>query len=309
MNNPFNTLITKTEIEDILNMYKNIGDDNTRLEINSELFYRKAFTHESYYQSIKNISENDTLYIDFLPDESNERLESLGDRILKGPISYYLYLRYHDREKFYSDLNIKLEKSDTLYRFGIALGFKKFLLLSKFIEDQTVLNYDRGRNTVSYYEDAFEAFIGAIMEDFGEKGYIYAHRFVVSVLENNMDFAEFINNNDNYKYTLSSLIRNFKIPCKVSYITFDESINMCQKVYPTVAILPKDKLDKVIDSSLLKVFTDYTEKTIKLLNDSSCEISTKVDLLNDCIIIGYGTGRKIKQSEQSASRIACKFLT
>ena len=69
MDNPINKLISKEEIEDILNMFGNIGKNNSRLQINNIELYRIAFTNESYYQSIKKSITDipDKIYLDYQP--------------------------------------------------------------------------------------------------------------------------------------------------------------------------------------------------------------------------------------------------
>ena len=77
MDNPINMLITKDDVENILNYFGNIGLDGSKLTINNLEPYRIAFTHESYYQSIqKNLSTSEnvsnSIYLDYIPEESNE---------------------------------------------------------------------------------------------------------------------------------------------------------------------------------------------------------------------------------------------
>ena len=188
MDNQNNQLANREKIENILNYFENIGDNNKKLKINNLEYYQRAFVHESYYQSVQNTVINKFLdvektYLHYIPCESNERLEYLGDHILKAIMGKYLFTRFdQEREGFLTKLKIKIEKCSMLHQFGLTLGFKNLLLLSLQVENQTILDLDRGRNTPSYYEDAFEAFIGAIMLDFNERGYIYAERFVISVI-------------------------------------------------------------------------------------------------------------------------------
>ena len=56
MDNPFNRLVTKDNIEDILNRFGNLGQNGERLQINNLEPYQMAFVHESYYMSVvKNV--------------------------------------------------------------------------------------------------------------------------------------------------------------------------------------------------------------------------------------------------------------
>jgi ribonuclease-3 len=222
MNNPFNKLITKNDVEKILNYYINIGNERngTRefLNVNDIEKYQLAFVHESYYMScVKNVlhksdTQLDKIYINWVPNSSNERLEFLGDSILKSVLGKYIYFRFkEEREGYLTKIKTKLEKSSSLYIFAKNLNFKKWLLLSTQVENETLLDFSRGRNTPKFYEDAFEAFIGAIIEDFpDEKGYIYAERFIISVIENNIDFTELLLIDDNYKDTLQKFFHSQK---------------------------------------------------------------------------------------------------
>lgn len=217
MDNLNNRLITRQEVENILNYFENIGDNGVRLTINNLEHYQQAFVHESYYQSVQyhftkgeTVREDNTLF-SYVPKESSERLEYLGDHILKAVMGRYLFERFgNEREGFLTKLKIKIEKCSMLHKIGVSLGFKKFLLLSLQVENQTILDLDRGRNTPSYFEDAYEAFIGSILLDFGEKGYLYADRFVRSVIENIIDFAELISKNDNFKDSVQRYFQSLK---------------------------------------------------------------------------------------------------
>lgn len=309
MNNPFNVLITRENVEDILNKYGNIGNNGERLFIKDLTHYQKAFTHESYYQSVRttvNFTKNDpeinsnTLkcYINYVPEESSERLEYLGDHILKAVMGRYLYERYpNEREGFLTDTKIKIEKCSMLHKISSTLGFKKYILLSLSIENQGLLAVDKGRNTPNYYEDSFEAFIGAISEDFGEMGYIYADRFTRNVIEEIVDFAELNSVNDNYKDTLVKTFVALKWP-KPRFISINDSDVIHLKMFPKFITVDKGLLD---DKQLLQV-KDYNDKTFKKYKGREKLLLTCMDP-ND-LIAGIGYGRKNIQSEQECSRQA-----
>ena len=137
MDNPNNCLITTKDVENILNYFENIGDNGQRLVINNLEHYQQAFIHESYYQAVQyfftkneNIDDKSGLFY-YVPKESSERLEYLGDHILKAVMGRYLFERFgNEREGFLTRLKIKIEKCSMLHKIGVTLGFKKFLLLS-----------------------------------------------------------------------------------------------------------------------------------------------------------------------------------
>ena len=101
MENPNNILISKNDVENILNYFGNIGDNDTFLTINNLEHYQNAFVHESYYQAVQfyfSKAENtgkmdkDELKNYYLPKSSSERLEYLGDHILKSILGGFLIL-------------------------------------------------------------------------------------------------------------------------------------------------------------------------------------------------------------------------
>lgn len=309
MDNPINNLIQKSDIENILNYFGNIGNNGDRLLINNINSYRVAFTHESYYQSIQNFlntkNENieKTLYMDYIPKESSERLEYLGDHILKAIIGRYLYERFpNEREGFLTKLKIKIEKCSMLHKIGIVLGFKKFILLSLQVENQTILDSQRGRNTPSYYEDSFEAFIGAILEDFGEFGYIYAERFVRNVIENIIDFSELIITNDNFKDSLQRYFQSLKWKTP-TYIELVKEGPLYRIMFTRALTITHDQF-KTFDKLVQNNIEIYNKEVLSMYKKSNEEVYKKIlEIVNSKqYIIGVGIGRKVIQAEQDCAK-------
>jgi dsRNA-specific ribonuclease len=333
MNNPSNQLITKDEVERILNYFENIGDNGDKLTITNLEYFQRAFVHESYYQSVQNYMLNissvsndpnasntnnvynvfntNTVesgggsghYLHYIPIESNERLEYLGDHILKAVMGRYLYERFSDeREGFLTKLKIKIEKCSMLHKFGLTLGFKKFLLLSLQIENQTILDIERGRNTPSYYEDVFEAFIGSIILDFGDKGYIYAEKFVRSVIENVIDFAELISKNDNFKDSLQRYFQSIKWKTP-QYTTLYEQNPLYRKVFVRMLTLSKEQYSS-LPESLQKKVAYYNQRVLREYKHISKEVFTQLlQIQNDHkVVLGLGSGRKVVDAEQDCAR-------
>ncbi len=297
MNNTKNILISKSDAECILN---NLS--KSKLQISNLEYYQLAFIHESYYQSIQNdiinnnlgnIQNYDNLYI---PKESNERLEFLGDSVLKSIMGKYLYMRFpNEREGFLTRMKIKIEKTSTLHMFAKRLNFKKFLMLSPQIESSTVINYNRGRNTPSFYEDSFEAFIGAIILDFGDDGFKIAENFITHVIEEFVDFSDLIYTNDNFKDSLQRLFQNKKIPLPI-YKTLTTSDKNFTKIL-------------VIDSSYCGEFKLDLEKikklSIDILNSYKTyneEYDDLFKLLETHLIIGVGKDKKVVNAEQKCAK-------
>lgn len=314
MNNPHNRLISKKEVEDILNYFGGVGDNDSRLEINNLEFYQRAFVHESYHQyqiqsQMQGSLDEQPIYINYLSKESNERLEYLGDHILKAVLGRYLYQRFgSEREGFLTRLKIKIEKCSMLHKFAVTLGFKKFLLLSLQIENQTLLDLDRGRNTHSYYEDAFESFLGAIMEDFEEKGYIYAERFLRNIIENVIDFSELISKNDNFKDSLQRFFQSLKWKTPV-YSSLNEEGPLYRKVFTRFLTISQEQFN-VLDSLQQKNIIQYTEESLEYYKTQSQAIySNLFNIVSQGnYILCIGSGRKVVNAEQEAAKKGLEIL-
>ena len=304
MNNPNNRLITKSEVEDILNYFGSIGNDQKRLEINNLDFYQRAFVHESYHQSqLQESLDNQPIYINYLSKESNERLEYLGDHVLKTVLGRYLYQRFDtEREGFLTRLKIKIEKCSMLHKFAVTLGFKKYLLLSLQIENQTLLDVDRGRATPSYYEDAFESFLGAILEDHNEYGYIYADRFVRNIIENVIDFSELISKNDNFKDSLQRFFQSLKWKTPV-YQSINEEGPLYRKVFTRLLTITNEQY-AMLDSIRQNNIAQYTEECLEYYKKTFPNVYTQLFniISNQNYIMCIGDGRKVVMAEQMAAK-------
>jgi ribonuclease-3 len=193
--NPKNILVDEDALQYLLSKY-NVPEKFNDIDI-----YRKAFVHKSYCTRKNDnfINGNTDCPKDCLPlqEESSERLEYLGDSILSKVVASYLFERYPDEnEGFLTRMRTKLVNGKMLAHLSELVGLKKYILLSKQIEDSD------GRSSVNILEDAFEAFIGAIYIDFKKDGDYIVTKWILGVIESNIDFAELIRNNTNHKDTL-----------------------------------------------------------------------------------------------------------
>lgn len=204
--NDKNILLMDSDVHAILSKYginQNIRDVN---------IYRKAFIHRSYCTR-KNenfLNGNALCPAGCLPlqEESNERLEFLGDSVIGTIIARYVYERYDDEnEGFLTKLRTKLVNGNSLAQFASILNIGQFLIISKQIED------NEGRTSKKLLEDAFEAFIGAMLLDFEDNGFRVCTDWLVNFLESTTDFAELIASNSSYKDSLIKYYQyNFKTP-------------------------------------------------------------------------------------------------
>ncbi|NQG20160.1 ribonuclease III [Streptococcus suis] len=146
-----------------------------------------AFTHTSY------ANEHRLLKI-----SHNERLEFLGDAVLQLMISKYLYKKYPDRpEGEMSKLRSTFVREESLAGFSRACGFDSFLRLGRGEEKSG------GRNRDTILGDAFEAFLGALLLDKGEKT---VEEFLHKVMIPRLEVGNFERVTD-YKTTLQELLQ------------------------------------------------------------------------------------------------------
>lgn len=203
--NENNFYITKEIIQSILQR------GNVHNKINNLEIWQKAFTHKSYctnndfkknekfYGSIDSINIEENKHILPLQNDSNEVLEWLGDGIIQSSVAIYLYKRFNtQREGFLTKIRSKLVKTESLAKLALYLNFDKYLIISKHIEIMC-----NGRKNLRILEDSFEAFIGAMMNDFGSKneaeGFSICNTFIISVIEQKIDITDLIINDDNFK--------------------------------------------------------------------------------------------------------------
>jgi dsRNA-specific ribonuclease len=315
MNNPCNKLITAENVSHILNYYGNIGDNNTPLVPKDLHIYQKSFIHESYHQWVNNYlstnsSEiNDTIYLNYISEESNERLEYLGDHVLKFAMGRYLYNRFAEREGFMTKLKIKLEKSSMLHKFASTLGFKEFLLLSLQVENQTILSQDRGRCNPKYFEDSFEAFIGAIVEDQGEYGCIYAERFITNIIENTIDFSELILVNENFKDSIQRYYQFLRWNTP-TYSTLCENGPIYRKIFTRITIIKQEQFNE-LDFNIQRNIDEFNQKLInyyKTYDQASFEKIYNIYTKEKKYILAIGYGKKVVNAEQECAKNALIML-
>ena len=194
--NENNILATENDIITIL------SNNTVKLDkiYNIELFH-EAFTHKSYIK--KDIFEDDKINkqamniignppnVMPLRNKSYERLEYLGDRIIKLTISHYLFIRYpYEDEGFMTRLQTKIENKKSLSALAKEIGLEKFFIISRQIEAIG------GRTSDKILEDCFEAFLGALYLD---NGYEVCFRLIVNILETLIDYSNKLYQDTNYK--------------------------------------------------------------------------------------------------------------
>lgn len=109
-----------------------------------------AFVHKSY------LNESNKF------NQSNERLEYLGDAVIELSTSQFLYSKFPNyQEGMLTNLRASLVRTTTLARLALDLKLNNLLLMSKGEEETG------GRDNQSILANVTEAFIGAIYLDQG----------------------------------------------------------------------------------------------------------------------------------------------
>ena len=192
---PYNTYNILLKSEDVTLMFKKFKINIVPVDIK---LFQEAFTHISYtkneYINIPSILINNVPNSLNLFDKSNERLEFLGDTVIKCIFSGYLFQRFDtEDEGFLTKLKTKIEDKDSLARYAKRLGIEQYLIISKHIEE------NNGRNSNKLLEDAFEAFLGALYLDLG---FETCKQFLTIILETEIDYAGILYQDTNYKNQL-----------------------------------------------------------------------------------------------------------
>tara|TARA_B110001469_G_C9591859_1_gene293690 strand:+ start:252 stop:1142 length:891 start_codon:yes stop_codon:yes gene_type:complete len=219
--NPYNMnnkLITKKEVITLLKLF------GVEQEINNLKIYQQSFIHKSYVKKENNINnQGDEVELAEKPngclelqEASNERLEYLGDSILGATIASYLYERFpQEDEGFMTRIRTKIVNGEMLGSLALKMGMAPHMVISRHVEDRC-----NGRTNHRILEDVFESFIGALYLDFNENeldhpkmefysglGFQVCQVFIISIIEELIDFSDLILNDYNFK---DQLLRYFQ---------------------------------------------------------------------------------------------------
>lgn len=274
---PFNLTNSLLEKETISELLRSHGIIQTPFDIS---IYRKAFLHRSYCTR-KNenvISGNTSCPENCIPlqEESNERLEFLGDAILNLVVAEYLFERYPDvNEGFLTVMRTKLVNGKMLAFISKKLNLGQLVVISKQIE------MNNGRDNSNILEDAFEALLGAIYIDYNQYkidtggkmpmldstgvGFQTVSSFIVNVFERYVDFSDLVKQKGN----------------------------------------PKDKLTKQCQHNFQWLPKFYEVDIIEKRNKKEHTVCVKNNYKE---IISTGTGTSRKHAELDAAKNALKYF-
>ena len=123
-------------------------------------------------------------------NESNERLEYLGDAVLNLIVAEYLFKKYpYKDEGFLTKIRSKIVSRESLNDLGRKVGLKEL------INFKNVNEYSKNYNSI--YGDALEAIIGAVYLDVG---FEYCQEYIVkNIIIPYYNFDELVNKTHNFK--------------------------------------------------------------------------------------------------------------
>lgn len=142
---------------------------------------------------------------------NNERLEFLGDAVIDTIVSELLYKRFPSADEgFLTDMRTKIVNGKKLAQIAQQIGLSKLLIANA------------GKNpSYRIYEDALEAFVGAVYVD---RGYKYAKRFIMyRIFARHIDLNELKHENHNFKSQLIEWSQKEKT--SVRFVTREENDN------------------------------------------------------------------------------------
>ena len=225
--NPYNQNNKFITSNDIINIMETLNINN--FKVNNILLYQTAFIHKSYCKELyedtdfKNIDDS----LD-LQNKSYETMEFLGDSILGSVVSSYLYERfyniYEQNEGFLTYLKNRLVCGEMNAYLSSKLGFNKYLIISKHIED----NCD-GRNNKNILNNVFESFLGAIFLD---NDYEFTKNILLTIIEKYVDFTDIILFTNNYKEQIIKYLQhNYKENPKYKDIDSVDDVYSCELIF------------------------------------------------------------------------------
>jgi ribonuclease-3 len=131
-----------------------------------------------------------------LQNESYECLEFEGDSVLGVCVATYLRKTYPEKKQgFLTDARKVLVNNECIGQLSKHLGLDRFYVISRHNEESPAIS---GRTNLKKLGDIFEAFLGALWTDCGNR-FNVAYTFVVTVLETYLDIQDVINETANYK--------------------------------------------------------------------------------------------------------------
>lgn len=299
MNNITNKLITKQEIESLINEYINIYYDSEIdvdpfklnkyilpkerktggwFKINNIKLIQKAFIHKSFWNNSNTFDESDACSnMNLNKDDYGdyEKLELLGDKAIDLITLDYIIKQFPDKEVgFLTELKSNIVRKPSLANLGEQLGFKKYILFSSHIDRITNSNKNSGRENKRFLEDIFESFIGALYID-QDLNKEVIKPFLLGVYKKHIDLDYIVKNEINYKSALLKFFHTQKYghPKYTDLYFLGPPTN---RLFVSVILIEKSVFfneERKVNQEILNILTYKTNIFLEYLNNPN--------LLND----------------------------
>jgi len=191
---------------------------------------------------------------------NNERLEFLGDSVLDGILSDFLFDKYPDAsEGFMTKIRSRIVNREVLNQLAFSMGINKIL----------VSNISSGHNTKHLYGDALEALIGAVFLD---KGFRKTKRFFIkNVLEKYLDLEIIVNTDNDYKSLVFEWVQKKKANLSFTY-NEEYDFDLKKSVFTTILQIGKEEFGKGQGASKKEAEQEAARQAWEKLKDISKEI-------------------------------------
>lgn len=308
--NPYNEYNKEVNLYIIKSILETYG---VFYNINNLDIFRRSFVHKSYVMP-KELDENVVISARppnalELKEESNERLEFLGDGILENITKFYLYKRFpNEDEGFMTEKKIALVKNDHIGNLAYKMGLHNYYLISKNAEEKKI------RHNFKKLGCLFEAFLGALFLDANNikiedrsqmfsnyfncgMGFQICQIFVESIFEQCVDWNTLLENDDNYKNIFQVILqKEFKTTPDYVVLDIDEEQKYVTGIYLCLGdtTIHNCDMDSAVDFNTIKSFDYIKENNIELIyfSKASHKIKKKAEQMACekaiCAIKTYG---------------------
>jgi ribonuclease-3 len=191
---------------------------------------------------------------------NNERLEFLGDSVLDGILSDFLFEKYPDaNEGFMTKIRSRIVNREVLNQLAVSMGINNIL----------VSNIGSGHKTKHLYGNALEALIGAVFLDKGfKKTKIF---FMKNVLEKYLDLQTIVKTDNDYKSLVFEWVQKKK--ANLSFTSNEEyDFDLKKSVFTTILQIDREEFGKGQGASKKEAEQEAASQAWEKLKDISKEL-------------------------------------
>jgi dsRNA-specific ribonuclease len=253
----------------------------------------KAMVHRSYCTRKQDNFHSGNVMCppDCLPlqEESNERLEFLGDAVLNLIVAEYLHERFpNQNEGFLTRMRSKIVNGRMLSELAPILGLQRFVIVSKQIEES------HGRQSRKILEDTFEAFMGAM---YLTLTHAETKEWTVNFIETNVDMVNLVANQNSSKEILNLYFQRM-FNCKP---VFSDDVD--KKTQKQVLLQQQQQQQQQQKHS--PPTQPLTPRRNRYNNGVSAITVLVKDKKGHVVAVGYGANRK--DAEEQAASVALQY--